>query len=1150
MVLKGVDAGCANTTTGSTMSVDVWDFAGQHLYYAALPVFLSSRAVYILVHNLSKPLYAQAQPCVKQGNHEVTLENPNNETNLENLLSWLATIYNMRPTGEEKLETSNLPYLRPPVFIVGTHADMPYEDTKDVTSKIQREISSKECGKQVIRPFFFIDNTQGHHSIGKKIRNFLTVQKNPQAGQEGDNDGASGDETHALRAKILQVLQQEPYMGEKIPVRWFNFEKVIEALVAKNVYHTNADLLQTYAKDVCFIEDDEQFHTMLNFYQDLGMIVRHRNTVILKAQWLISLFKKLITIPPFKEADPVHSKYWLELEKSGVLKMELVDHVFSSLIQQGVEKEDILDMMEQFGLIAKYSPSTDDAKYFVPCQLRSSPKELYNIKPSSTDPCPLYLRFQEGFVPHGLFTRLVSKSVSWCSANGSSQEPKLYQNGAWFVLEGSVVHDMILICKKSFIKILLRQRMKDQAVPLSHSASAEVAGSVRLFIENVLEKMSEEFSYLKRLQHEFCVECPYCQQGGPHCADHNQVISTEDDCLHLLQLIQGQNLICMERMSEKVLTVPGQEKWFLNQVLSPSVMNALQGAPEGDHSIKCDKALRVTLLAGQWNSSMGGLSTINRQFAILLAKRTELEVTLLVPQFNCSEEERRAAQSHKIVVKEAERRPGFDSLDWLSFPPKDLIIDVVVGHGARLGKQAQIIRESHCCQWVQVVHTAPEELGMFKNYPRAIARGEEKTTTEVDLCKLANLVVAIGPKLTEAYSAYLRFSEKQQDIISFTPGTFKEFSTLKQASVDSEKFRVLTFGRGNPEDFSLKGYDIAAKAVVELKDNSYHLIFVGAPDGIQEAVTENLLQSGISKRQLTVRNFLKSKEKLKECFCEADLCIMPSRTEGFGLTGLEALSAGLPILISGNSGFGDTLRTVPSGKSFVVDSDDPKVWAEAILNVRKKERSQRLREIERLRTSYEEQFSWEKQCNPLVEKMWGKVHRKGFSEKTIQNLQQMQLSERGVNSSTNSTDELKKIVSEKSFRISDNEGSGNCMFHALSEQLETVKGIKIQHGQLRQSLVKYLRENPKVPDGSDLFHFVHGHETWADYLTYMEQDRTWGDHLILCAAGNCFKTCIHVLSSLHNDVIIWPHGPVDESKPLVLGHIHGVHYVSLQPTQD
>ena len=67
----------------------------------------------------------------------------------------------------------------------------------------------------------------------------------------------------------------------------------------------------------------------------------------------------------------------------------------------------------------------------------------------------------------------------------------------------------------------------------------------------------------------------------------------------------------------------------------------------------------------------------------------------------------------------------------------------------------------------------------------------------------------------------------------------------------------------------------------------------------------------------------------------------------------------------------------------------------------------------------------------------------------------------------------------------------------------------------------------------------------------MEQDGAWGDHVILCAAANYFETCIRVVSSLShsNDVIITPHCPVDESKPLVLGHIHEVHYVSLQPVQ-
>jgi len=80
----------------------------------------------------------------------------------------------------------------------------------------------------------------------------------------------------------------------------------------------------------------------------------------------------------------------------------------------------------------------------------------------------------------------------------------------------------------------------------------------------------------------------------------------------------------------------------------------------------------------------------------------------------------------------------------------------------------------------------------------------------------------------------------------------------------------------------------------------------------------------------------------------------------------------------------------------------------------------------------------------------------------IVNLQQIQRHVSKVNSNTDLLTELERIASDKGFVISDNEGSGNCMFHALSEQLNLVKGIKISHGELRQSTVQYLRKNPKL----------------------------------------------------------------------------------------
>ena len=71
------------------------------------------------------------------------------------------------------------------------------------------------------------------------------------------------------------------------------------------------------------------------------------------------------------------------------------------------------------------------------------------------------------------------------------------------------------------------------------------------------------------------------------------------------------------------------------------------------------------------------------------------------------------------------------------------------------------------------------------------------------------------------------------------------------------------------------------------------------------------------------------------------------------------------------------------------------------------------------------------------------------------------------------------------------------------------------------------------------------------FLTGMEQDGTWGDHVILWAAANCYQIAIHVISSLpgYSEVIIKPDCPFDQSKHLVLGHVHEVHYFSLQPLQ-
>ena len=110
----------------------LWDFAGQHIYYASHSVFLSGRAVYILVYNLNKDLVATAEPCARQGMNEILLENPNDETNLDNLLSWLVSVHNIRSAANKNVahQGKKLSYLQPPVIIVGTNLDQLFKEVK------------------------------------------------------------------------------------------------------------------------------------------------------------------------------------------------------------------------------------------------------------------------------------------------------------------------------------------------------------------------------------------------------------------------------------------------------------------------------------------------------------------------------------------------------------------------------------------------------------------------------------------------------------------------------------------------------------------------------------------------------------------------------------------------------------------------------------------------------------------------------------------------------------------------------------------------------------------------------------------------------------------------------------------------------------
>ena len=170
----------------------LWDFAGQRLYYASHSVFLSGRAVYIVVYNLNKDLLATAAPCALQGMNKVVLENPNDETNLDNLLSWLVSVHSIRSDTNENVphQGKKVSYLRPPVIIVGTNLDQPFEVVETTETHIKKSILGKEYAKHIVS-FFAVDNTTEND---KGVQN--------------------------LRHKIMEVLKEDPYIPQEVPLRY------------------------------------------------------------------------------------------------------------------------------------------------------------------------------------------------------------------------------------------------------------------------------------------------------------------------------------------------------------------------------------------------------------------------------------------------------------------------------------------------------------------------------------------------------------------------------------------------------------------------------------------------------------------------------------------------------------------------------------------------------------------------------------------------------------------------------------------------------------------------------------------------------------------------------------------------------------------
>ena len=396
-------------------------------------------------------------------------------------------------------------------------------------------------------------------------------------------------------------------------------------------------------------------------------------------------------------------------------------------------------------------------------------------------------------------------------------------------------------------------------------------------------------------------------------------------------------------------------------------------AAPGLSQAKDGEKLNVTLVT----NDEGWKITVTDQLLTELAKDPSVKLSGLVEKTNPELEAWAKKLNIKLVLPE--KMIAFRGNETLSFPPDHLDIDVLIIHsyGIDLGKQAQVIKKNKKCKWVHVVHTISEELAKFGK--EEIHDSEHDV--QLELCECADMIIAIGPKVAEAYSTYLRSTGKY--VFDLTPGIAHDLIDVRPVVECGEIFRIMVSATYYEKYFEAKGIDIAAQAINLLQDSSYHIFFLVTPKEDTKVLQSNV-KVHLNEKKFTVRSFKKNPKEWKKLVCQVQLAILPSRAEGFGTTILSALSADVPVLIGGNTGLGMAVKKLPSGGEYIIDSDEPQVWADKIKEVRKKGVGKCSDDAKQLRKEYMEKYSTQGQCYALVKKMLEMFPDKQGNEKVME----------------------------------------------------------------------------------------------------------------------------------------------------------------------
>ncbi|XP_078377174.1 uncharacterized protein LOC144660431 isoform X1 [Oculina patagonica] len=511
----------------------LWDFAGQSVYYVTHPLFLTTKALYFLVYNLSWAPNGTANPQMKPGLYKNIVDVFCDRSNIDYLDIWLSSVSSLVSQEQETVFSEILPEKLPPVFLVCTHADKPFTNKcpDEIAREIYGSLKAKAHGKHLV-DVFVVDNTKS-------------------------GSGQECPEVIRLRKEVLRVAKQLPQMEEVFPIKWLKYEKALQSMVNNGFKYISIDYARKIANNECGISSNEQFQALLNFLHDQRILIHFDDTpelnrmVILDLQWLVDIFKNVIATTPSEKKGRKFEELWLKLETTGILEEELLQHVWGPLFDNRETCDSLIAIMAKFCLLCPWSSSAEGKspnEYLVPSMLMFPPKEDVTKLIASAGIPSLFVRFKSGQVPLGLFPRLVLMVFQWCTKQWLCQsQPQLHHNFARFFTHPAESCSIILLCHSSSIEVVVHKQdctvEPSTTAPLEIKSPSEVrydsfqfsvARTVCRQLGLILECMRKEFPWLKNMAYEMSVCCLVCCKQGSvnHCRSHKVRGCKQEECLH------------------------------------------------------------------------------------------------------------------------------------------------------------------------------------------------------------------------------------------------------------------------------------------------------------------------------------------------------------------------------------------------------------------------------------------------------------------------------------------------------------------------------------------------------------------------------------------------------------------------------------------